>query len=109
MKEIEKNELFTHINQFLKNRGIEMKEGSYAHAVQNGCSFLTDAINLSQRGMERAKSEFDRQLDQMRRVIHEKTAPKSARSPKSDARNPKSKAQSPKPKARGAKGRNRKK
>ncbi len=109
MKPIEKGELFTHINDFLKKRGIEMKEGSYSQAIQNSCSFLTDAINLSQKGMERAKTEFDRQMDHMREVIHERTAPKTATSPKSkgQASRPKGKASSNK--ARSGKGDNRKK
>jgi hypothetical protein len=47
---------------------------------------LADAINLSQVGLSRAKVQVDRKLDQMRQVIHEKTAPR----PKSDTRAPKS-------------------
>ena len=89
MKPIKKDELFSHVSEFLKKRGVEMKEGSYSQAIQNGCSFLTDAINLSQQGMERAKTEFDRHLDHMRRVIHEKTAPKTKPGAESKARKPK--------------------
>ncbi len=76
MKPIEKDELFNHVSQFLKSKGIEFKEGSYAQGIQKSCGFLTDAINLSQQGIRQAKAGIDKKLDQMRRVIHEKTAPK---------------------------------
>src|SRR5689334_7941858 len=78
MKPIKKDELFGHLNQFLKNRGVELKEGSYANGIQKSCGLLTEAINLSQEGMLRAKSEVDKKLDQMRQVIHEKTAPRTS-------------------------------
>ena len=77
MKPIEQNEIFEHFSQFLKSRGIELKDGSYAKGIQKGCTLLADAINLSQRGIEKARSGIDQRLDQMRQVIHEKTAPKS--------------------------------
>jgi hypothetical protein len=96
MKPIQKDELYEHLSQFLKAKGIEMKDGSYPAAIQKGCSFLADAINLSQKGIARAKVEVDKNLDRMRQVIHEKTAPKpaakqggsrkSARAPKPQAR-----------------------
>ena len=96
MKPIRKDELYAHLGQFLKAKGIEMKDGSYPTAIQKGCSFLTDAINLSQKGIARAKVEVDKNLERMRQVIHEKTAPKpaakaapaqkSARAPKAKAR-----------------------
>jgi hypothetical protein len=97
MKPIQKDELYAHLAGFLKAKGVEMKDGSYPKAIQKGCSFLADAINLSQKGISRAKGEIDKNLDRMRQVIHEKTAPKAAAKP---GRSPKSKAQSPKPKVR---------
>ena len=96
MKPIQKDELYEHLSQFLKAKGVEMKDGSYPKAVQKGCSILADAINLSQKGITQAKGQIDKNLDRMRQVIHEKTAPKSAAKP---GGSPKSKAQSPKPKA----------
>ena len=81
MKPIEKDELFAHVAQFLKAKGIEMKDGSYPRGIQAGCSLLTDAINLSQKGIKRAKVELDHSIDRMRQVIHEKTAPKPADKP----------------------------
>jgi len=81
MKQIEKEELFTHLSGFLKKKGIELKEGSYAQSIHKGCSILADTINLSQQGIERAKTEIDKRLEQMRQVIHEKTAPKSQAAP----------------------------
>jgi len=96
MKPIEKDELYAHLSQFLKDKGVEMKDGSYPKAVQKGCSILADAINLSQKGITQAKVQIDKNLDRMRQVIHEKTAPKPAAKP---AASPKPKAQGAKPKA----------
>lgn len=76
MKPIEKDELYQNLNSFLKTRGIELTDGSYANGIQKTCSLLADAINMGQQGFERAKTEFDKRLDQVRQVIHEKTAPK---------------------------------
>jgi hypothetical protein len=95
MKPIEKDELYEHLSGFLKDKGIELKAGSYAKGIQNGCSLLADAINLSQQGLSRAKVEVDKKLDQMRQVIHEKTAPQ----PKPAAQTTKPVGGTPKPKA----------
>jgi hypothetical protein len=84
MKPIEKEELYENLSQFLKTKGIEMKEGTYSKGVHAGCSLLADAINLSQTGLERAKEEIEKKFDQVRQVIHQKTAPKTAaKSPES--------------------------
>ncbi|MCX6927078.1 MAG: hypothetical protein NT154_28310 [Verrucomicrobia bacterium] len=96
MNPIQKEELYDHLSQFLKAKGVEMKDGSYPKAVQKGCSILADAINLSQKGITQAKVQIDKNLDRMRQVIHEKTAPKP---PTKTDGSPKPKAQSPKPKA----------
>ncbi len=96
MKPIRKDELYEHLSQFLKAKGIEMKDGSYPAAIQKGCSFLADAINLSQKGITRAKVEIDKNLERMRQVIHEKTAP---RPPVQKAASPKA-TRTPKPRAR---------
>jgi hypothetical protein len=77
MKPIQKDELFEHVAQFLKTKGIELKDGSYPKAVQKGCSILADAINLSQRGIGEARARIEKNLDRMRQVIHQKTAPKT--------------------------------
>jgi hypothetical protein len=97
MKPIQKDELYEHLCQFLKAKGVEMKDGSYPKAVQEGCSFLADAINLSQKGIAEAKGQIDKNLERMRQAIHEKTAPKP---PPKTGDSPKSKVQSPKPRAR---------
>jgi hypothetical protein len=76
MNAIRKDELYENISQFLKNKGIELKEGSYTKGIHAGCSLLADAINLSQTGLDRAKNGIEKKLDQVRQVIHEKTAPK---------------------------------
>ena len=90
MKPIEKNELYQHVSEFLKGKGIELKAGSYANGIQTGCSILADAINLSQRGLSRAKAGLDEKLSQMRQVIHEKTAPDGSaqEAPKTSAPRP---------------------
>jgi len=103
MTPIDKSELYDHLSGFLKNKGIELKEGSYANGIQKGCALLTDAINLSQKGIKRAKVEIDDKLDRMRQVIHEKTAPKASPPPKPPkAAGPKAKPGTRKPKAKRA-------
>ncbi len=77
MKPLAPNEIFRNLSGFLRTRGIELKEGSYAQGIQKSCSLLTNAINLGQESMERAKVEFDKSVEHMRKVIHEKTAPKA--------------------------------
>jgi hypothetical protein len=99
MKPIEKDELYAHVCQFLKAKGVEMKDGSYPRGIQAGCSLLTDAINLSQKGIKRAKVEIDKNVERMRQVIHEKTAPKAppkAGEPPKAAQTPKQAASNPK-------------
>src|SRR6266566_4747348 len=75
MNPIRKDELYENISQFLKGKGIELKEGSYTKGIHAGCSLLADAINLSQTGLERAKTGIEKKFDQVRQVIHQKTAP----------------------------------
>ncbi len=96
MKPIRKDELYKHLSQFLKAKGVEMTDGSYPAAIQKGCSFLADAINLSQKGIARAKDEVDKNLERMRQAIHEKTAPKPAAKPGAGRKS----ARAPKPQAR---------
>ncbi|HWV98258.1 MAG TPA: hypothetical protein VNZ64_01070 [Candidatus Acidoferrum sp.] len=83
MKRIDKAELYRHLSGFLKAKGIELTEGSYAVGIKKSCSFLADAINLSQQGLERARTQVDKNVDKLRQVIHEKTAPQptAARAP----------------------------
>ena len=98
MKPIEKHEIFENLSSFLKTRGIEMKAGSYSQGVQKACEILTDTVNLSQRGLERAKDTLDKNLDRVRQAIHEKTAPKPAGNPRSQpkaAASPKSASKAP--------------
>jgi len=94
MKSIRKDELYEHLSQFLKAKGIEMKDGSYPQTIQKGCAFLADAINLSQKGIAEAKAQIDKNLDRMREVIHANTAPKAASKP---GRNPKPKSKTRRP------------
>jgi hypothetical protein len=81
MKRINQGELFQHLGGFLKAKGIELREGSYTRRIQQGCALLSDTINLSQTGLEKAKTKAEQKLEELRQVIHEKTAPKSAGAP----------------------------
>lgn len=100
MKQIAPNELFENFSGFLKTKGISLSEGSYTEGLRKSCSLLTDAINLGQESLDRARKEFEKNCQHLRQVIHEKTAPKpprtaSAARPTSAAGKP----QPPKPKA----------
>ena len=75
MKKINDGELFGHLSGFLKAKGIELKEGAYAKHIEQGCSLLSSAINVSQKGIKRAQAEAAKKIEEMRQVIHEKTAP----------------------------------
>ena len=75
MNKIDKDELFGHVSEFLKSKGVQLETGSYTRTIQKGCQVLADTINLSQQAMERAKSGFEKKIDQARQIIHEKTAP----------------------------------
>jgi hypothetical protein len=85
MKHIEKEELYAHVSGFLKTKGIELKEGSYTNFIHNGCKVLAEAINLSQQGVQRAKSGLNEKLDEMREIIHKKTAPRRPANPPAGA------------------------
>ena len=81
MNKIDKDELFRHFSGFLKAKGIELQEGAYTQNIQKGCGLLAETVNLSQQAFERAKEEMEKHLEQMRQVIHEKTAPRKASTP----------------------------
>ena len=88
MTPLNQDELYHNLRGFLKAKGIDLQDGSYARGIQKSCSLLSDAINLGQQGLGRAKVEIDKKLDQVRQVIHEKTAPQGS-SPRSSASGPK--------------------
>ncbi|NLH75172.1 MAG: hypothetical protein GX456_19175 [Verrucomicrobia bacterium] len=95
MKTIKKNELFDHMSGFLKERGIELKEGSYTDRIRRGCELLADVINCTERGIAEAAAQMDQGLERMRDIIHRKTAPKrrpsaSPRAKSKSSRRPKS-------------------
>ena len=77
MSDIKKEEMFSHLKGFLKSKGIDVQDGSYADGIRKGCEILTDTVNMSQRAIVRAKDAVDKGLDQVRQTVHEKTAPKS--------------------------------
>ncbi|MDH7503587.1 MAG: hypothetical protein QHJ82_12860 [Verrucomicrobiota bacterium] len=95
MKTIKKNELFDHMSVFLKERGIELKEGSYTDRIRKGCELLAEVINCTERGIAEAAAQMDQGLERMRDIIHRKTAPKrppaaSPRAKSKGSRRPKS-------------------
>ena len=85
MKRLSKDEIFENLSSFLKAKGIELTEGAYARGIHKSCSILADVINMSQQGLEKAKEGLDQKVDQVRQVIHEKTAPKSPADPPTGA------------------------
>ena len=76
MKTIKKDELYRSLSDFLKNKGVELKDGVYAQSIHRACDLLGDTINATQRTARKAKDEVDRKLDLLRQSIHEATAPK---------------------------------
>jgi len=87
MKTIKQDELFQSLSDFLKAKGIELKDGAYPQRIRRACNLLGDAINATQRTAKKAKDEVDKKLDQVRQTIHEATAPKppSTSAPKNQA------------------------
>lgn len=77
MSDIKKEEMFGNLKNFLKSKGIDVQDGSYADGIRKGCEILTDTVNMSQRAIDRAKDAVDKGLDQVRQTVHEKTAPRS--------------------------------
>lgn len=80
MSDIKKEEMFGNLKSFLKSKGIEIQEGSYANGIRRGCDILTDTVNMSQRAFDRAKVAVDEGLDKARQTVHEYTAPPKAQS-----------------------------
>ena len=80
MKTINRDELYQNLSEFLKAKGIELKDGKYPLRVREGCNLLTDAINATQKAVERTKIGVDKKLNKLRQSIHEATAPKSPKS-----------------------------
>src|SRR2546423_10583046 len=101
MKPINKDELYQNLKEFLKTKGVNLQDGSYSRGIQAGCSFLADAINLSQAGLNRAKTQLGKQLNHAREIIHEKTAPTSARKKAQPQGSKSSKARQARPKTGG--------
>jgi hypothetical protein len=77
MSDIKKEEMFGNLKSFLKSKGIDVQEGSYANGIRRGCDILTDTVNMSQRALDRAKVVVDEGLDKARQTVHEYTAPKT--------------------------------
>jgi len=76
MKTIKQNELFKSLSDFLKVKGIELKDGAYPQRIRRACNLLGETINATQRTAKKAKDQVDKKLDQLRQTLHEATAPK---------------------------------
>jgi len=88
MKTVDKDELFQNLSGFLKAKGIELKDGSYTHRVQQGCNLLADVVNTTQKTVRRAKAKADETLDHLRQSIHKATAPKPPGDPRAGGKRP---------------------
>jgi len=81
MKKLKKKDLYQHIDQFLKDRGIEIRTSApLGSRLKAGCGLLTDTINHAQEAIDAAREHMDDRLDTMRSVIHAKTAPRKSAS-----------------------------
>jgi hypothetical protein len=76
MNKIDHKELFGHLSDFFKSKGIELREGPYTQGIQKGCELLADTVNLSHQAFELGKEQMEKHLEQMRQIVHERTAPK---------------------------------
>ena len=85
MKKLGKDDLYQHIDQFLKDKGIDIQDAKpFGRSLQKGCQALTDTINGAQAAMEKARNRMDSGIDKMREIIHKKTASrKKSEAPKS--------------------------
>lgn len=95
MKKLGKDDLYRHIDQFLKEKGIELRDAApLGRGLQKGCQAFTDAINSAQAALEKARNRMDGGIDKMRDIVHKKTAPrKKAKAPKSTPKRKKSRLQ----------------
>ena len=74
MKTIAKDELFSHLGDFLKLKGIVLSEGVYSKRIQQGCNLLSDAINATQKTVTKARTEVDKKLAKLRASVHKATS-----------------------------------
>ena len=81
MKPIDKHELYECLSNFLRSKGVDLREGVYTARIQKGCSLVAEVVNTGQETLGRAKGELDKTLDQFRQTIHETTAPREPKEP----------------------------
>ena len=79
MKTIKKDELFNHLGDFLKRKGIVLSDGTYSQRIRQGCNLLADAINATQKTVTRARTEVDKKVTKLRSSLHKATAGEKAR------------------------------
>jgi hypothetical protein len=75
MNKIDKNELYHHLRDFLKSKGVALEDGSYTKRLEQGCTLLSKAINTTQSGVEHAGGKVRSAVNNIRQSIHEATAP----------------------------------
>jgi hypothetical protein len=76
MKKINKGELYLHLSDFLKKKGVELHKGPYPGRIEHVCRLLTETINATQTTLGRARDGMDRGLQQVRQALKKKP-PKS--------------------------------
>lgn len=86
MKNIAKDELFEHLGDFLKRKGILLEKGSYTRRIRQGCNLLSDAINATQKTMVRARAEMDKSLTKLRTSLRKQAAKKKVAKKKAASR-----------------------
>ena len=99
MKTIKKDELFHSLGNFLKSKGIELNDGSYTARIRKGCNVLSEVINTTQDTVKKTKVKADAAWTELRKSIHESTAPRTAPKPgtgKGRPKNRKRKSRRPK-------------
>ena len=60
MKTIKKDELFQSLGDFLKLKGVELRDGAYAKRIRQGCDLLTP---VKEKNIATDKQNADALLD----------------------------------------------
>ena len=74
MKPIKKGELYRHLSEFLRKKGVELHKGPYPGRIEQVCRLLSETINATQGTLDRARKGMDQGLKQMRQALKKKRA-----------------------------------
>jgi DNA-binding transcriptional MerR regulator len=76
MKKLKPEDLFQHLNGFLKDKGVELAGSKrISQSLRRSCEKITQSINTANQAIRFAKKQVEAKLDQMRDAIHLKTTP----------------------------------